>query len=166
MKIKVLEYTLEDDLTDHEKVFSCFMAYMQGNHESKNVRYYMYSDDIKHILGHIKPHLSQPRTVAQEYKLHKGLLDNIQKSFKIGMVNDATWTVEFIQPDDKYKAGNGKMNIVETDIQDIEAIKVYYYLMGRLSGTETILNDGIEMREGNSAKTTVLHSFFKNHAMI
>ena len=166
MKIKVLEFTLEADLTDHEKVFSCFMGYLNKCHETKDVRFYMSSHDIKHILGHIKPHASKTRKITEEYKLRNPWLDNISKAFKIGMASSSTWFLEFRECPPEYKSQNGSMNIVDTEITDIEAIKVYYYLMGRLSSPESIVADGIKIYDGNSTRATQLHPFFKDHALI
>ena len=166
MKIKVLEYTLQQSLTDHEKVFSSFMGYLDRFHETKDVRFYMSSNDIKHILGHVKPHASKPRKVTQEYKLRMPWLDNISKSFKIGMAASSTWFLEFRECSPKYKSQNGMYNLVDTEITDIEAIKVYYYLMGRISATESIVADGIKIFDGNATRATTLHPFYKDHAMI
>ena len=166
MKIKVLEYTLEQSMTDHEKVFSSFMGYLDRFHETKDVRFYMSSNDIKHILGHVKPHASKPRMITEEYKLRNPWLDTISKSFKIGTASASTWFVEFRDCPREYKSQNGSFNLVDTEITDVEAIKVYYYLMGRISGPESIVADGIKIYDGNATRSNQLHPFFKDHALI
>jgi hypothetical protein len=166
MKIKVLEYTLEAELTDYEKVFSCFMAYLNRFHETKDVRFYMSSNDIKHILGHTKPHASKTRKITEEYKLRNPWLDNISKAFKLGMASSSTWFLEFRECPPEYKSQNGMWNIVDAEITDVEAIKVYYYLMGRLSATESIVSNGIKIFDGNATTSSTLHPFFKDHALI
>jgi hypothetical protein len=166
MKIKVLEYTLESTLTDHEKVFINFMAYLNRFHETKGVRFYMSSHDIKHILGHIKPHASKTRKITEEYKLRNPWLDTLSKSFKIGMASSSTWFIEFRDCPAEYKSQNGMYNIVETEITDAEAIKVYYYLMGRLSAPESVVSKGIKIYDGNATTSSTLHPFFKDYALI
>ena len=168
MKIKVPAYTLEHDMTDNEKVFCALMAFISSNYSVNHVRYFMYADDIKHILGHTKKHKSKDRLVTLEYKNQNWgeQLNTIRKLFKIGFISTQTWSVEFRRAKPEYISRNGKYILEENDIKDLDAIKVYYYLVGRLSGTEEIINEGMEISDKYTHETTVLHKCFNDNFML
>ena len=168
MKIKVPAFTLQEELTDNEKVFCAFIAYLSVNYSMNDIRYFMYADDIKHILGHTHKHKSKNRVVSSDYKNQNwsNELGTIRKLFKIGFINTQTYAVEVRKPDDKYLARNGKYILKETFIKDINAIKCYYYLVGRLSGTEEIVNDGVKIEDKYTHQTTVLERCFQDNFMI
>ena len=168
MKIKVPAYTLEHNMTDNEKVFCAFMGFISSNYSVNHVRYFMYSDDIKHILAHTKEHKSKNRVSTLDYKNQNWTkeLDTIREVFNIGFINSHTWSVEFKTAEPKYISRNGKYILKETDIEDLNAIKCYYYLVGRLSGTEQIIDDGVKIETKYTHQTTVLHRCFEDHFMI
>ena len=173
MKIKMLATGSQYNLNDYEKLFFFFMGFLQNKRATKDVRFYMYSDDIKHILGLVKPHKSKPIMVAEELKLtNHPIFKNIKKVFRIGVVNTHQWFIQYRRDinTDKYISNNGHWKIVETEITDINVIKLYYYLVGRLSGTEDIVDDNVEIKESSINMTPllsqVLHPFFREHFMI
>tara|TARA_R110000822_G_scaffold301033_1_gene424659 strand:- start:1338 stop:1844 length:507 start_codon:yes stop_codon:yes gene_type:complete len=168
MKIKVPTYVLEHELTDHEKLFCGVMTFFASTEGWVKARYYMYSNDVKHILGHTRPHKKFPRLSAEEYKSNEygSQLNNIEKLFRIGFFTTQRWGIEFIDPGFQYKAANGQLLQSEIEITDIEVIKLYYYIMGRMSGTESIINKGISIESEADVSTRALHRFFEDHAMI
>ena len=168
MTIKVPAYVLKHNLTDHELVFSSFMGYL-GRRGAKHFRFYMYSDDIKHLLGHVKKHKSLDEMVAEEYREHGAMsdeyLENIKKVFHIGMPSYHKWSVSFNCPDDQWNT-NGSLPFADVEITNIEAIKVYYYMIGRVSGNNIISDEPIKFDDGTARHTTVLAKFFREHFMI
>lgn len=168
MKIKVPEYVLKHDLTDQELVFCSFMGYL-GRRGAKNVRFYMYSDDIKHILGHVKMQARLPKKTAVEYSAHGGEsggeLTSIKKVFRIGMVSYHTWSVEFQAPALAWNQ-NGSIKYDEVEINDLDAIKIYYYIVGRISGNDIMEEGEPVLSDKTTNKSTVLAPFFKYNFMI
>ena len=168
MNIKVPAYALKHNLTDHELVFCSFMGYL-GRRGAKNVRFYMYSDDIKHLLGHVKPHKSLNEMVAEEYReqgaMSVAYLEGITKVFKIGMPSYHTWSVDFNMPETEWNR-NGSIPYADAKITDIEAIKIYYYMVGRVSGNDIFSDKPLYFEEETSRHTTVLAKFFREHVMI
>ena len=168
MKIKVPTYVLKHKLTDNEKLFCALMTFFASTEGWVKARYYIYSNDIKHILGHVRPHPRLNRLSAEEYRgiEYGSQLDTIEKIFRIGFFTTQIWGVEFIDPGFEYKAANGQLLQSETDIEDIEVIKLYYYLIGRLSGTESIINKGISIKDDINTDARALHRFFEDHFML
>lgn len=170
MKIKVPEYVLKHDLTDHELVFCSFMGWA-GRRGAKNVRWYMHSDDIKHMLGHVVAGKSPNRKTSIEYHQPDApntnvLLEGIRKVFTIGMPSYHTFTVDFNAPDDAWNR-NGSIRYAETEINSLEAIKIYYYIIGRISGSDDLIQDGAKFHPVQSTrKSTVVEKFFQEHFMI
>lgn len=169
MKIKVPEYVLKYNLTDHELVFCSFMGWA-GRRGAKKVRWYMYSDDIKHILGHVKEHKSFNKLSASEYNAATSpeameKLKNIKQVFNIGMLGFHTYTVDFNAPEDAWNK-NGSIRYTEVEINSLDAIKIYYYLVGRISSNEELIQDGTKIENEHARKTTVLAKFFDEHFMI
>ena len=170
MKIKVPTYCTANNLTDHELVFCNLMLFLAVSSGWKGYRYYMWSDDIKHILGITIPHPSRSAITAISLSNIAPQFTRLKKLFKIGTFNNPQWFVQF--PDslpDEMIAANGHLLKTEVEITDMEAIKVYYYLAGRLSGTEQIINSDIKRIDPDLAtpiKSSVLHSFYKDHMMI
>ena len=66
---------------------------------------------------------------AEEYRgiEYGSQLDTISKIFRIAFFTTQIWGVEFIDPGFEYKARNGQLLQSETEITDIEVIKLYYY---------------------------------------
>ena len=170
MKIKVPTYCTAHNLTDRELVFANLMLFFAVQSGWKNYRYYMWSDDIKHILGITTNHPRRQALTSLSITNIAPQFDMLKKVFRIGSFNHPQWFVQFPDylPDDM-SAANGALLKTEVEITDIEAIKVYYYLAGRLSGTETIIDKGrnqIDPRDATPDKSSVLHRFYREHLMI
>ena len=170
MKITVPTYVTQQQLTDRELVFCNLMLFFAVQSGWKHYRYYMWSDDIKHILGITVPHKSRRAVTSSSISNIAPEFSGLKKVFQLGTFNNPQWFVQF--PEficNEYTARNGALLKTEVEITDIEAIKVYYYLAGRLSGTETIVDTGrneIDPREATPDKSSVLHRFYREHLMI
>ena len=170
MKIKVPTYCAAHNLTDRELVFANLMLFIAVQSGWKDYRYYMWSDDIKHILGITTNHPRRQALTSLSITNIAPEFSGLKKVFQLGTFNNPQWFVQFpnFLPDDM-TAANGSLLKTEVEITDIEAIKVYYYLAGRLSGTETIIDTGrneIEPRDATPDKSSVLHRFYREHLMI
>ena len=127
-------------------------------------------EDVKHMLGHVKPHPSENKMSIIEYKYQtqacEDYLKNISKVFRIGMVDYYTWGIEFDMPDE-YWYKNGHIIFDEAEITDIEAIKIYYYLAGRCSDNN-IFTDTEERIIPNSLakRSSKIDVFFRDHFML
>lgn len=164
MKIQVPAYALRYNLNDYELLFCNFMAYLSKDVKYKDARYYMYADDIKHMLGYVVKHPSKNKMVPDTRRTHDAL-GIITKVFKFGIINDCTYTVEFIKrPEYEYR--NGALKLVDVEITEVEVMKLYYYLVGRLT-SEDIIDDNTTIdRVKKSWTDYALKPFFREHFMI
>ncbi len=164
MKIQVPAYALKYNLNDYELLFCNFMAYLAKDVKYKDARYYMYADDIKHMLGYVVKDPSKNRMVPDCRRTHDAL-GIITRVFKFGIINESTFTVEFIRRPE-YNARNGHLNLEEVEITNLEVIKLYYYLVGRLTASD-IIDDNVTIERRKKSWTDyALKPFFREHFMI
>lgn len=167
MTIKVPTYVLKYGFNDHELVFSAFMLYLLAK-ENKHTKFYMWSDDIKRILGHTKKTNNKRlrRPVVEEYRERDGLamgyLERVLKAFEIGFVDYHTWSVRYI-PHTEYEFRNGNIHNTDIEITDQKAINIYYYLVGRINGQNIIEKGRPKLGDNIAIKSTVVVPFFKKH---
>ena len=172
MKIKVPTYTLGYGLTDHELVFANLMLFFANDASGafKGYRYYMRSDDIKHILGITYLQDKRNEMSAKALSNLAPEFDSIKRVFRLGAINFSQWFVQF--PDNipaEYISRNGRLMHTDIELKDLEAIKLYFYLAGRLSGTESIISESIKIldeKEATARVSSVMHPFFKEHTLI
>jgi len=164
MKIKVPAYALDYNLNDYELLFSCFMAFIAKEYGYKNIRYYMYADDVKHLLGFIDKNPTRNVMVPDGRHTHKSF-GTITDVFRFGFITQDTFTVEFIRRPE-YEFRNGQIMIEEAEITDFEVIKLYYYMIGRLTA-EDIVDDEVKIsRKKASWMDTAIKPFFREHFML
>ena len=164
MKIKVPAKALEYNLNEFELLFSCFMAFIAKEYGYKDIRYYMYADDVKHILGAVYKHPTRRMMVPEQSRSHEQL-GNLTKLFRFGILSQTTYTVEFIKDSD-YEFRNGQLKLEEVEIEDIEVIKRYYYLIGRLTSEDLVDKEAIIDRPKSSWLDKAVKPFFREYFMI
>lgn len=164
MIIKVPTHVLNENLTDRELVFSALMLFLSRS-EGKKWSFNFFSEDVKTILGHFKenPGTMKRKDAVKEYALN-GISDNIgnmAKLFKIGVKNYHTWNVSFPKdlPED-CMYGNGWIKESKVSISDQYAVKVYCYLVGRVSNGTIVSQSEPKLYDKDDRKTKALHPFF------
>ena len=164
MKIKVPAKALKYDLNEYELLFTCFMAFIVKEYGYKDTRYYMYADDIKHILGQVYKHPSRRMMVPAQSRGHEAF-GKLTKLFNFGILTQTTYTVEFIR-DTEYEHRNGSLKLSEVEINDIEVIKRYYYLIGRVTSEDLVDTNTIIDRRKNAWTDKAVKPFFREYFMI
>lgn len=161
MKIKVPEYVLKYNLNDRQLVLCSFMGYI-ASIGGKSVRYHIHSEDVKRILGHVKKHPTNSTKSTIEYRTfeHQDCYIDLQKIFRIGMLNYHTYRLEMINYEEHINR-NGSLKFASATIQDRGAINVYYYLIGRVTGdTNIISNKEASLYDESGRSISVLEPFF------
>lgn len=114
-----------DDWTDNEKVLMSLFFHFYSLDGIRDTTYFVHSKDIRHILGILK--------AANPSKY----LDNIRRVLRIGLLSWDVWSIQLMYDNDS-KSSNGRLLSYEDTITDLEAIKTFSYLAGRVSAPDII----------------------------
>ena len=156
MKIPVPQYVLKhDDWTDREMVLLSLLLYFYSIDYKLGVTYYMHSADIKRMVDAMN--VTGPAGFDK-------YLDRLRRVLKIGMLSWDVWSVQF-NPERHELSRNGRVERTLYDIQDVQAIGLFYYLAGRLTAPDIIKSDvmPLETDKYNGRKGgTVMDVHFAN----
>lgn len=165
MKIKVPKYVLQYNLDDRELVFACFIGYV-AKKEHKNVVFNMWADDAKHILGYTVPHPSRPRMSGKPIRIPAVISQELQKVFRIGILNQSTWRISVIEHEGATHQ-NGSLIFEDVEITDTEALHIYYYLAGRASADNIIESKDTQyLKKKKSFCDVALKGYFRDNFML
>jgi hypothetical protein len=124
MKIKVPYLASINNLNDRELVFAHFIYYQLRKH-GKATNFYMYGSDVRRLLN-------KPTATGDHVD---SILERLRKVFKIGSLNLTTFRISFIDNKETV-ATNGSIRVEEVTIENLDAIKIYFYLIGRVTGMD------------------------------
>lgn len=134
MKILVPINAVDNGLSDRELVLCNLLLSFIKEH-GRMVKYFIHTGDLKRILGKVNA------------TYYDAILEGPRKVFHIGVLNSYTATIEFIATNNNLHK-NGAVITDYAEITDLDAIRLYYYLIGRQTGsvlveerTETKLYD-------------------------
>jgi len=131
MKIPVPEYVLKHDKwNDRDMVLFSLLFYFYSLDNRLGIRYYMQSVDVKRILDCLQS--AGPQNHIQKFR----------SVLRVGIASWDVWTFEF-NPKPEDKTRNGRIEKAYYDIQDTEAIGLFYYLAGRLTAPGIITDDEV-----------------------
>lgn len=132
MKIKIPSNLTNVKLTDAEKVIAnlilniafldCKDATGKQKYDWMNTEYYFYKKDLGRIMNTEKLCGST----------------NLKEGFRIGKVNSLTVSIKFIHAECKKY---GTPDYIEVDLKEPKAVNLHYYLMGRFSYPDGIIDN-------------------------
>ena len=124
MKILVPIDAVNNGLSDRELVLcNLMLSFMKDN--GRFVRYYIHTGDLKRILGKVNA------------TFYDTILEGPRKVFTIGILNSYTATIEYKTSKQNIHK-NGSIVTGYEEINDLDAIRLYYYLIGRQTGSQLV----------------------------
>ena len=131
LQIKIPAYALKyKDWNDHELVFLSFLYWVWRQPDiNKSTQICMYVGDVMKILN--------------QYAVKHGhiqALDNVRRVFKVGKLNNYTLSVRMSDDLKMALSSNGQITGAEVSLFDPGAIGIWYYLAGRCTDSEIIVD--------------------------
>jgi len=133
MTIYVPKYTENYNLNDHQKVFLAFLVFLEreAGHDKE---FMFYSTDVKRITGsEAVPHIGRNQAMVE-----------LLKVINISTYNSHNWGISFKQElKTLVKHGEACGNLLQcsTEITDESAIRIFFYLMGKVTGGNIITDN-------------------------
>ena len=139
MKITVPLLAKEYKLNDREMVFA-HMIFYQLKKWGKNTVFYMHGDDVRRLLD------------KSGASVGDGHLEGIRKVLRVAVLDRMTFRIGYLHDRRQISQGNGAMLPCTVEINDINAIKLYYYILGRVTGSDitTETDDNFKFFEGEN----------------
>lgn len=151
MKIVVPSYCLEEaNLNDHQKVFMAFMFALERKTDNKT-EYIFRSTDVKKICYNYSLSFEKPNRELAE----------LLKVIDIAAYDNYNWGISFNQHKKILATvGSNKGLLIEgiTEITNERAIKIWFYLIGRLSD-RGLISDNEHPFPHKMKQTTVMPNF-------